>query len=542
MLSAFEQYDYVVAGAGSAGCVLANRLSADPAKRVLLLEAGGRDWYPWIHIPVGYFKTLHNPITDWNFKTEPDPGLNGRVIDWPRGKTLGGSSSINGLLYIRGQREDYDHWRQLGNTGWAFDDLLPYFIRSEDFQNGIDKFHGCGGALSVENMRAKRDISEALIAAAEEIGVPRNDDFNGAKQEGVGYFQQTARNGRRCSTAVGFLNPVKNRPNLDIITHALVERVLVKDDRATGIGISVKGSSHTFGLNSGGEVILSAGAIGSPQILQLSGIGPGDLLQGLGIPIIKDLAGVGENLQDHLQIRSVYEVNVPTFNEEINSLVGRMKIGLQYVFSRSGPMSMGASQVCIFARSRPGLDTPDIQFHFQPLSAEKPGIEMHPFSGITLSVCQLRPESKGRVQIISPDPKTYPAIHPNYLATPSDQQTVVDSLKLTRRLAKTEALRSYVIREHLPGSNIKTDEDLLDIARNIAQTIYHPTSTCKMGSDVTSVVDERLRVHGIAGLRVVDASIMPTIVSGNTNAPTIMIAEKASDMIIEDAKDHSVAA
>ena len=542
MLSAFEQYDYVVAGAGSAGCVLANRLSADPAKRVLLLEAGGRDWYPWIHIPVGYFKTLHNPITDWNFKTEPDPGLNGRVIDWPRGKTLGGSSSINGLLYIRGQREDYDHWRQLGNTGWAFDDLLPYFIRSEDFQNGIDKFHGCGGALSVENMRAKRDISEALIAAAEEIGVPRNDDFNGAKQEGVGYFQQTARNGRRCSTAVGFLNPVKNRPNLDIITHALVEKVLVKDDRATGIGISVKGSSHTFGLNSGGEVILSAGAIGSPQILQLSGIGPGDLLQGLGIPIIKDLAGVGENLQDHLQIRSVYEVNVPTFNEEINSLVGRMKIGLQYVFARSGPMSMGASQVCIFARSRPGLDTPDIQFHFQPLSAEKPGIEMHPFSGITLSVCQLRPESKGRVQIISPDPKTYPAIHPNYLATPSDQQTVVDSLKLTRRLAKTEALRSYVIREHLPGSNIKTDEDLLDIARNIAQTIYHPTSTCKMGSDVTSVVDERLRVHGIAGLRVVDASIMPTIVSGNTNAPTIMIAEKASDMIIEDAKDHSVAA
>ena len=542
MLSAFEQYDYVVAGAGSAGCVLANRLSADPAKRVLLLEAGGRDWYPWIHIPVGYFKTLHNPITDWNFKTEPDPGLNGRVIDWPRGKTLGGSSSINGLLYIRGQREDYDHWRQLGNTGWAFDDLLPYFIRSEDFQNGIDKFHGCGGGLSVENMRAKRDISEALIAAAEEIGVPRNDDFNGAKQEGVGYFQQTARNGRRCSTAVGFLNPVKNRPNLDIITHALVEKVLVKDDRATGIGISVKGSSHTFGLNSGGEVILSAGAIGSPQILQLSGIGPGDLLQGLGIPIIKDLAGVGENLQDHLQIRSVYEVNVPTFNEEINSLVGRMKIGLQYVFSRSGPMSMGASQVCIFARSRPGLDTPDIQFHFQPLSAEKPGIEMHPFSGITLSVCQLRPESKGRVQIISPDPKTYPAIHPNYLATPSDQQTVVDSLKLTRRLAKTEALRSYVIREHLPGSNIKTDEDLLDSARNIAQTIYHPTSTCKMGSDVTSVVDERLRVHGIAGLRVVDASIMPTIVSGNTNAPTIMIAEKASDMIIEDAKDHSVAA
>ncbi|MDG2204261.1 MAG: choline dehydrogenase [Alphaproteobacteria bacterium] len=540
MQSTVDQYDYIIAGAGSAGCILANRLSTDPAKRVLLLEAGGRDWYPWIHVPVGYFKTLHNPITDWSYKTEPDPGLNGRAIDWPRGKTLGGSSSINGLLYIRGQREDYDHWRQLGNTGWSYDDVLPYFIRSEDQQNGSDQFHGSGGGLSVQNMRAKRDICEALIAAAEEVGVPRNDDFNGAEQEGAGYFQQTARNGRRCSTAVGFLNPVKSRPNLDIVTHALVEKVQINKARATGITISVKGASHTYELKPGGEVILSAGTIGSPQILQLSGIGPGELLQDLEIPVIKDLTGVGENLQDHLQIRTVFEVNVPTFNEEINSFLGRMKIGMQYVFTRGGPMSMGASQVCIFARSRPGLDTPDIQYHFQPLSADKPGIEMHPFPGITLSVCQLRPESKGRIQIKSPDPRAYPAIHPNYLATPTDQRTAVDSLKFTRRLVDTTALKPYVVREHLPGSGIETDEELLDSARNIAHTLYHPTSTCKMGSDVMSVVDERLRVHGIVGLRVVDASIMPAIVSGNTNAPTIMIAEKASDMIIEDAKDHSV--
>jgi choline dehydrogenase len=541
MQSTVDQYDYIVAGAGSAGCILANRLSTDPAKRVLLLEAGGRDWYPWVHVPVGYFKTLHNPITDWSYKTEPDPGLNGRAIDWPRGKTLGGSSSINGLLYIRGQREDYDHWRQLGNTGWSYDDVLPYFIRSEDQQNGSDQFHGSGGGLSVQNMRAKRDICEALIAAAEEVGVPRNDDFNGAEQEGAGYFQQTARNGRRCSTAVGFLNPVKSRPNLDIVTHALVEKVQINKGRATGITISVKGASHTYELKPGGEVILSAGTIGSPQILQLSGIGPGELLQNLETPVIKDLTGVGENLQDHLQIRTVFEVNVPTFNEEINSFLGRMKIGMQYVFTRGGPMSMGASQVCIFARSRPGLDTPDIQYHFQPLSADKPGIEMHPFPGITLSVCQLRPESKGRIQIKSPDPRAYPAIHPNYLATPTDQRTAVDSLKFTRRLVDTTALKPYVVREHLPGSGIETDEELLDSARNIAHTIYHPTSTCKMGSDAMSVVDERLRVHGIVGLRVVDASIMPAIVSGNTNAPTIMIAEKASDMIIEDAKNHSVA-
>ncbi len=527
------QYDYIIVGAGSAGCVLANRLSGEPNKRVLLLEAGGKDWYPWIHVPVGYFKTLHNPLTDWSYKTEPDPGLNGRAIDWPRGKTLGGSSSINGLLYIRGQRQDYDHWRQLGNAGWSFEDILPYFMKSEDQQNGADAFHGTGNELAVQNMRAKRDICEALINAAGELGVQRNADFNGAEQEGAGYFQQTARNGLRCSTARAFLNPVKNRPNLDIVTHALVEKVLIENTRTIGIATSIKGGQRRYHLRPGGEVILSAGAIGSPQILQLSGIGPGALLQSLGIEVVKNLDGVGANLQDHLQIRTVYEVNVPTLNEEINSLFGRMMIGMQYVFARSGPMSMGASQVCIFARSNDHVETPDIQYHFQPLSADKPGIEMHPFPGVTLSVCQLRPESRGRIEIISPNPEAYPAIHPNYLSAERDCQTAIDALKFTRRLVKTKALKSYIVREHLPGPGVETDAQLLDSARNIAQTIYHPTSTCKMGTDPMSVVDERLRVHGVSGLRVVDASIMPTITSGNTNAPTIMIAEKASDLILK---------
>jgi choline dehydrogenase len=535
MTNTDQNYDYIIAGAGSAGCVLANRLSADPAKRVLLLEAGGRDWYPWIHVPVGYFKTLHNPLTDWSYKTEPDPGLNNRSIDWPRGKTLGGSSSINGLLYVRGQRQDYDHWRQLGNAGWSFENVLPYFIKSEDQQNGADDYHGVGGELSVQNMRAKRDICEAMIDAAVELGLPRNDDCNGAEQEGASYFQQTARSGFRCSTAKGFLNPVKSRPNLDIVTHALVEKVLLDGTKATGIAISVKGQPRQYALKPGGEVILSAGAIGSPQIMQLSGIGPGALMQGLGIDVIKELPAVGQNLQDHLQIRSVYEVNVPTLNREINVFWRRMMIGMQYVLARTGPMSMGASQICIFARSNPHVETPDIQYHFQPLSAEKPGIEMHAFPGVTLSVCQLRPESKGHIEITSPDPKAYPAIHPNYLSTSTDQQTAIDSLKFTRRLVQTDAMKKFVVREYLPGPEVKTDEQLLDSARNIAQTIYHPTSTCKMGPDETSVVDERLRVHGIQRLRIVDASIMPTLVSGNTNAPTIMIAEKASDMIIEDA-------
>ncbi len=536
-----DTYDYIVVGAGSAGCVVANRLSTDPSNRVLLLEAGGRDWNPWIHVPVGYFKTLHNPSTDWCYKTDPDPGLNGRSIDWPRGKTLGGSSSINGLLYIRGQHEDYDHWRQLGNIGWSAEDVLPYFKRAEDQERGGDQYHGTGGPLSVSDMRVHREVCNAFIAGAEELGVPRNDDFNGARQEGAGYFQLTARHGRRCSTAVAYLNPVRRRPNLEIVTHAHVESLLFEADReqaVNGIGFSVKGARREAHIRPGGEVVLSAGAIGSPQILQISGIGPGGLLQSLDIPVRHEMPGVGTNLQDHLQIRMVYEVNVPTLNDEINNFLRRMLIGIQYVLLRRGAMSMGASQVCIFAKTRPELATPDIQFHFQPLSADKPGIEMHPFSGITASVCQLRPESRGTIMIKSSDPHVYPSIQPGYLSTTVDQETAVAAMRMSRAIAGSKAMSPFIVAERVPGEAAETDGELLDAARTISQTIYHPTSTCKMGNDVSAVVDDRLRVHGVKGLRIADASIMPTIVSGNTNAPTIMIGEKASDMIFEDSKQR----
>ncbi len=531
-------YDYVIVGAGSAGCVLANRLSADPTKNVLLLEAGGEDRNPWIHVPVGYFKTMHNPSTDWCYRTDPDPGVNGRTLDWPRGKVLGGSSAINGLLYVRGQKEDYDYWRQLGNEGWSYDEVLTYFRRSEDQERGADPFHGTGGPLAVSDMRARRDVCDALIAAAGEIGIPRNEDFNGGQQEGAGYFQLTARNGRRCSAATAYLKPVRTRRNLTVQTRAFAQRLLFGGDgpkRVTGIAFSVGREQRRADLREGGEVILSAGAIGSPHLLQLSGVGPGALLNSLEIPVRHDLPGVGESLQDHLQVRSVYEVNVPTLNDEINSPLRRMAIGLRYILFRRGPMAMGASQVCIFCKTRPELSTPDIQFHFQPLSADKPGLKMHPFSGITMSVCQLRPESRGRIAIRSPDPAVYPSIQPNYLATELDRRTVVDGLKMTRRLIGTGALSKFVLREHLPGAEVRSDEDLLEAARNISQTIYHPTSTCRMGRDPMAVVDPRFRVHGLAGLRVVDASAMPSITSGNTNAPTIMLAEKASDLILEDS-------
>ena len=532
-------YDYIIIGAGSAGCVLANRLSKNPDKRVLLLEAGGRDSNPWIHVPVGYFKTLHNPSTDWCYQTAPEPALNGRCLDWPRGKTLGGSSSINGLLYIRGQRQDYDYWRQLGNAGWSYEDVLPYFKRSENQQRGESEYHGSGGELSVSNMRARRDVCDAFIDAAVELGVPRNNDFNGADQEGAGYFQLNARNGLRCSAAVAFLKPAKARRNLDIVTHAHVESLCFEQSdplAVNGVRYAVRRQQREALLRPGGEVILSAGAIGSPQILQLSGIGPGELLNSLGIPVRRELPGVGQNLQDHLQIRMIYQVNVPTLNDEINHFFRRMLIGMNYVFRRQGPMAMGASQVCIFCKTREELETPDIQYHFQPLSADKPGIEMHDYSGITASVCQLRPESRGRIEISSPDPYQYPKISPNYLATDRDRDTAIRAMRFTRRLVESQAMSAYIVAEKVPGPVAKSDAQLLEAARNISQTIYHPTSTCKMGSDEQAVVDSRLRVHGIRGLRIADASIMPAIVSGNTNAPAIMIGEKASDMILRDTR------
>ncbi len=528
-----QSYDYVVVGAGSAGCVLANRLSADPNNRVLLLEAGGRDINPWIHIPVGYFKTMHHPATDWCYLTEPDVGIAGRSLQWPRGKVLGGSSSLNGLLYVRGQPQDYDRWTELGNQGWSFKEVLPYFKKSEDQERGADEYHGVGGPLKVSDLRLRRPIADFFIEAATQTGIPYNEDYNGARQEGVGYFQQTAHKGFRWSTAKGFLRPARRRPNLTVLTKAQTTRLVFEGSRA--VGVEYLRGGHLHQANAEREVILSAGAIGSPQILQLSGVGPKALLEKVGVPLVRDLPGVGQNLQDHLQIRLVFKTSQRTLNDEVNNIFKRARVGLQYLLTRTGPLTLAASQVAIFTRSNPDVERPDIQFHMQPLSADKPGEGAHKFSAFTSSVCQLRPHSRGYLAIKSRDPLEHPAIHPNYLSDERDHRVAIDSIKVARRISQAPALAPHIIDEFVPGRQYQSDEELLEAARKYSQTIYHPTSTCKMGHDAMAVVDARLRVHGVSGLRVVDASIMPEIVSGNTNAPTIMIAEKAADMILEDA-------
>lgn len=531
-------FDYVIIGAGSAGCVLANRLSADGKTSVALLEAGGRDLNPWIHVPVGYFKTIHNPKTDWCYNTEPDPGLNGRSLKWPRGKVLGGSSSINGLLYVRGQHQDYNRWSELGCKDWDYRSVLPYFMRAENQSRGPDDFHGIDGPLRVSDMSFKRPICDDFINGVAELGTPKNDDINGEQQEGVGYFQLTAHNGRRCSAAVAYLKPARSRSNLQIITHAMVKKIGFENQRATQVFIQREGQPLT--LTAREEIILSAGAIGSPQLLQVSGVGEGSHLQTLGINLVADSPEVGENLQDHLQIRAVYKTRKPvTLNDELSNPLQKARAGLQYLINRTGPLSMAASQVYAFCRTRLANERPDIQYHFQPLSADSPGEGLHPFSAITASVCQLRPQSRGSIRVKSADANDHPLIIPNYLSTDLDCQTAIESVRFTRAIMQTDAMRDHIADEMLPDPSATTNEQLLHQARNIANTIYHPTSTCRMGADEKAVVDPRLRVNGVAGLRVVDASIMPEIVSGNTNAPTIMIAEKASDMIIQDRKQTS---
>ena len=534
-------WDYIIVGAGSAGCVLANRLTESGRNRVLLLEAGGTDRSLWIHVPVGYFKTMHNPRTDWMFKTEPCSGLGDRSLEWPRGKVLGGSSSINGLLYIRGHPSDFNHWRQLGCSGWSFDDVLPYFKKAEDQERGPDALHGVGGGLGVSDMRIKREICDRFIDAAEAAGIPRTDDFNGMNQDGVGYFQLTTRRGLRCSTAVGYLRPARRRRNLQVVTEAHTKSILIDNGRAVGVAYAQHGQERV--ARTTGEVLLAAGAIGSPQILMLSGIGPAEHLKSLGLKVRHALPGVGKNLQDHLQVRVVFKLNRPlSINDEVRSVFGRSLAGLQFMLTRKGALSMGASQVCAFVRSRPGLEAPDIQFHIQPLSTDKLGSGLHAFSGLTMSTCQLRPESRGEIRLRSVDPFDHPEIHPNYLATEMDRQTQIAGMRFSRTIAEQPPLAEVVESEYVPGAHVQSDENLLDAVRKYSATIYHPVGTCKMGHDPLAVVDDRLRVRGILGLRVIDASIMPVITSGNTNAPTIMIAEKASDLIREDVRYTASAA
>jgi choline dehydrogenase len=529
-----EPFDYIVVGAGSAGCVLANRLTACGRHRVLLLEAGGNDRNIWIHIPLGYGKLFSNAKVNWLYASEPEADLNNRAIIQPRGKVLGGSSSINGLLYIRGQAADFDHWRQLGNAGWSFEDVLPYFRRAEDQERGGDALHGVGGPLAVSNVCEPHPLCEAFIAAAQQAGFPRNDDFNGPTQEGAGYFQLTARNGRRCSTAVGYLRQARRRPNLAIVSNALASRILFAGRRAVGVEYRHGGVMRT--AHADGEVIIAGGAFNSPQLLQLSGLGPAALLSSLGIDVIADMPGVGADLQDHLQVRMQYRCTEPiTMNDVINNWRYRIGAGLRYCLFRKGLLAVGAGYAGGFFRASPIAVTPDVQVHFIIFSGDTAGAPLHPFPGFIASVCQLRPESRGFVRIKSADPRMPPAIQPRYLSSRHDCDTVVAGMKLLRRIMNQPAMRHYIAEERAPDPSCTSDADLLVFARETGTTVFHPTSTCRMGSDPTAVVDERLRVRGVERLRVVDGSIMPALVSGNTNAAIVMIGEKGADLILQDA-------
>ncbi len=530
-----ESFDYIIVGGGTAGCVLANRLSANPKVRVLLLEAGGKDDYIWVRIPVGYLYCMGNPRTDWCFRTEGQKGLGGKALNYPRGRVLGGCSSINGMIYVRGQRRDYDQWRQLGNAGWGADDVVPHFHKLEDFAAGDLGIHGAGGEVRIEKQRLHWPLLDAVADAAAAAGIPKRGSITASDDDGVGYFSVTQRRGWRWSAATAFLKPARARSNLAVATKAFTQRIVFDGRRAAGVEYLQDGALKTARANA--SVILAAGAIGSPHLLEVSGVGDANRLKALHIPVVHHAPGVGENLQDHLQLRCIYKVTgAATLNQRVRTLFGKALIGAEYALFRTGPMSMAPSQLGLFARSDSAVETPDIEFHIQPLSLDRFGAPLHSFPAFTIAPCNLRPHSRGSVHLTSPDVAQAPKIDPNYLSDPYDRLVAARALRLTRRIVAQEPLRRYAPVEYVPGPHFETDEDLARAAGQVGSTIFHPVGTARMGQDAGAVVDERLRVRGLEGLRVIDASIMPTITSGNTNAPVMVIAHKGAVMALEDAQ------